>query len=456
MKFRNLGQALLAAVVSTGLALGVTSCANDHTVGYVYVTGTQYNQVGAYKEDNNNGVLTPVTGSPFGSGGTNPQRVVVTSNGRFMYVLNAGTAAAPAADGTLTYAGANISVFSIGGFGQISFQASYNSQGLGTSRIVLDSAGAHLYALDTYEPDPANAGTVTTSTTPGVAANGLNYACQANVGGTNVYYPVGDVTAFSIDSGTGRLTLVNNTQNTSIVYFPIGCNPVDEHITSTFLYAVDKGSETNNTNADAETVFVYAVNATSGVLTTTQNAPLQTGATSITAINSDTANKYIYLLDNTTSTSFPTGALYAYTVGTSGALIAVNGSPTANVSNAGNPIQLLAESKDQFAYTVNAGPAGGTVNGVSDISGYVINATSGQLNQVTTESPYTLSGTVSSPVCIFEDPTNQYLYTAGSADNTIAGRRIDPGTGTLTTLRKASSFAVVGTPSWCTTTSATH
>ena len=38
MKFRNVGQVLLALVVSVGLSFGVTSCTNSYTVGYMYVS----------------------------------------------------------------------------------------------------------------------------------------------------------------------------------------------------------------------------------------------------------------------------------------------------------------------------------------------------------------------------------------------------------------------------------
>ena len=66
MKLRKMGQGALAAVATAGFLLGMTSCSNNHTVGYVYVTGTQYNQIGAYKEDNNQGELHAIDGKHFG------------------------------------------------------------------------------------------------------------------------------------------------------------------------------------------------------------------------------------------------------------------------------------------------------------------------------------------------------------------------------------------------------
>ena len=49
-----------------------------------------------------------------------------------------------------------------------------------------------------------------------------------------------------------------------------------------------------------------------------------------------------------------------------------------------------------------------------------------------------------------EDPSNQYLYTANYADSTVTGAIINSSTGTLTTLRKLTSFAAAGQPTWCT------
>ena len=90
MKFRKFGRIALALAVSLGMGLGVTSCTTDHTVGYLYVTASQYNQISAFRIDHNLGNLTPIPNSPFRSGGVNPVKALVANAGRFLYVLNAG------------------------------------------------------------------------------------------------------------------------------------------------------------------------------------------------------------------------------------------------------------------------------------------------------------------------------------------------------------------------------
>src|SRR5271170_3886396 len=90
MKFRKFGRISLALAVSLGTGLGVTSCSTDHTVGYFYTTGTQFNQISGFRIDNNLGQLTAVSNPPFASGGVNPIKILTANAGKFLYVLNGG------------------------------------------------------------------------------------------------------------------------------------------------------------------------------------------------------------------------------------------------------------------------------------------------------------------------------------------------------------------------------
>ncbi len=435
MKFRKFGQIGLALVVSLGLCFGITSCSVDFTVAFLYVTGSQYNQLGAFRIMNNTGNLVSVQGSPYGSSGTNPVRSLVSSTGRYIYVLNEG---APSTDssGNITYSGSNIAIFSVGGSGNLAFQQAYTSQGTGSIRFGFSSTGTFLYVLDKYMPvknasgDFINASTTqsTTFPCPDPTTPGL-------------WRPVGDLTAFSVDTNTGRLSLITNNQQTDssgtqLTTFPVGCNPIDVKVSAGYIFVTDNGPEP--TTGLTQTVFEYALNATNGQLTLTQNTELTTGATQISAIGSDQASKYIYILD--------TGAnqIFYYTIGTNGLLQAVTGSPTANVASAVNPVALTSDSKSKFLYVANAGPAGGTTNPNSVISAFTI-AANGVLAPV---SPATFN-TGSGPQCILEDPSNQYIYTADSVSNTVTGHVLDPNSGNLTDLRNATSYATVGTPTWC-------
>ncbi len=436
MKFKKFGQIGLALVVSLGLCFGITSCSNNFTVAYLYVTGSQYNQIGGFNILNNTGNLKAVSKSPFGSGGTDPVRAVVSTSGRFLYVLNEG---APTTDasGNVTYKGANIAVFSIGGNGTLAFQQSYTSQGTNSFRLGFSSAGSFLYVLDEYTPQTSAAGDIVTASN--VESDAFPCPDPTTAG---LWHPVGDLTAFSVDNNTGRLSLITNNQvqnpttGAQLTTFPVGCYPIDQKISAGYVFVADNGPEP--VTGLTQTIFEYALNSSTGQLTLTQNSELVTTADKISAINSDQASKYIYVLD--------TGGnqIFYYTIGANGLLQAVTGSPTANTATASNPIALTSDSKTKFLYIANAGPSSGTTNPNSVITGFTI-AANGVLAPIAGGTTPTGSG----PQCVLEDPSNQYIYTADFVSSTVTGHVLDPNSGVLTDLRNSTSYATVGNPTWC-------
>jgi 6-phosphogluconolactonase len=426
MKFSKVGQVLLALVVSFGFIFGVTSCSRSYTIGYLYVTGSQYNQISGFNINNQTGRLSPVHSSPFSSNGTNPIRAIVLSGGRFLYVLNQGDFSAGTAS--------NVSLFEIGGDGVLTFQASYFSQGNDSISMLADSSGTHLYVLDKFSPS---------SDTP----------CTTN----GVSSPVGDVTAFSIDSNTGRLSLITNQQvatstGTQLPYFPIGCFPVEFKLTGGYLFTAQTGAASHG---DSQTVFSYAQSGSTGQLTLTQNAPLQTGATNLTYINTDSAGKYVYLLDAGPVTCGGTAnisQILPFTVGSGGILQSLVGGNTCNDPTAVGPNLLTSDSKTKFLYVTNTGNTN-LNQPFSIITAFTIDPTSGKLAFIPGE-PFKNVG--ADPRCILEDPSNQFIYTAGFNDSTVVGSIIDTNAGTLSPLRVATSYATSGNPTWCVATGRTQ
>lgn len=437
MKLKKSGQVLLALAVSLGLSFGLTSCVNDYTVGYLYVTGSYQNQIGAFKISNNTGNLTNIPGSPFGSGGTNPVREALSSSGRYLYILNAGVAKSTGVgDGNFTYNASNIQMYSIGGDGVLAPQLSFQSSGYGPIRMALSSNGSFLLVLDEYSPA---AGTDTDGN-PLIASTTLRpgMSCQDSSG---LYHPVGDITVFSVDPNTGRLSLVTNAQQVNaagqpLTYFPVGCEPIDFKVTGSAVLTADTKDPVTGNNF---TVFPYAFSSTTGQLTTTQNSEFVTGAASISAIGSDAATKYIYILDPVNN------EIWYYTIGSNGLLSAVSTSPTPNsLTASGNPIQLTTDSKSKFLYIANAGPSTVVGNVTSDITSYSISS-NGAL-QPTAPGEISTGG---GPQCIIEDPSNQWIYTADYDTNTVSGYALDPSSGVLTKLSRGSTFKTVGNPTWC-------
>ncbi|HTZ60967.1 MAG TPA: beta-propeller fold lactonase family protein [Acidobacteriaceae bacterium] len=427
MKFSKFGRITLALVVSLGTGFGVTSCSTDHTVGYFYVTGTQYSQISGYRIDNNLGNLYPVQNSPFGSGGYDPIKALVATAGKFLYVLNAGcgqTGQTACPSGTNpTNAGANISLFTIGGQGGLSFQAAYTSQGNLPISMAVDSSGSHLFVLDSTAPDPTT--------------------CASY--GQSGFVACGDITAFNIDPNTGRLSLITNQtvqkNGTNLTYFPVGSGPINLALTASngYVYVIEKGVA-GSTSDPPQAVFVYA--NSSGQLTLSQNTPIATNAIQLSYIYASA--KYIYLIDAQDGTT--PGYILPYTTGTNGALQSLVGGQVENSGTVANPGPMIVDHQGKFLYLADQGPNLTPSSEASSVSAFFIDPTTGRLTPLATSVPF---GSGSSPQCILEDPSNQYLYTANFADSTVTGAIINSATGTLTNLRKATSFPAAGQPTWC-------
>ena len=432
MKFRKFGQVCLALVVSLGLGFGVTSCSTDHTVGYFYATGTEYQQISGFRIDNNLGQLTATENSPYSSGGVNPTKILVSTAGKFVYVLNAGCGATGQitcpANTPADQTGANISLFTVGGQGGLSFQASYTSQGNQPIAIQADASGTHLFVLDSTVTDP--------TTCVGYVAGNAASIC-------------GDITAFNIDGNTGRLSLITNQQvknsaGTNLTYFPVGSSPINFFLipSGSYIYTIEKG-QSGSTNDPPQGVFVYANSA--GQLTLTQNTPIATNATQLSYIYA--SSRYVYLIDAQDGTT--AGQIIPYTVGTNGALQSLVGGQVANTGTVANPGPMIVDHQNKFLYLTNMGPNLTPSSSASSVSAFFIDPTTGRLTPIATTVPF---GAGASPVCILEDPSNQYLYTANYGSSEITGAIINSSTGTLQTLRKATQFATTGQPTWCTAT----
>lgn len=434
MKFWNLGRVCLALAASLVLIGGMDSCIYDYTNAYVIVTGSQYNQIASYREDNDTGQLRAAPGDPLSSGGQDPIRAVLLNGGRYVYVLNHGKPTVDAS-GNITWTGGNISVFSIGGDGGLSYQLSYPSQGNGSERLALSAGGNYLYVLDEYEPIPGN-----NYYTPGNST--FTPATPCYDAANHVYRPVGDVTVFSIDVNTGRLYLVPNQelQNSSgvdLTYFPLGCNPIDFYEGSGYLYTAEV-SDPNNPTTQGEVVYAYQAGTTGQLLQAPSGSQVISGTQGISVISGSSSGKYIYILDN------PTNTIYTFTSGTNGLLSAISGGSYPNWSGTSGMSALTTDSGTNWLYIANTqSPALGLPN--SAISAFTIAPTTGDLSPMS-EQPF---ATGSGPVCIFEDPSHKYLYTADAGASVITGSEINPTTGILTNLSHGSSFPTVGTPTWC-------
>ena len=419
MKLSRIGRFGMALVVSVAMGLGMTACGGG-TIGYMWVLGTtpnaaagqQSGQIVGYKIDDFTGNLTSAIHSPFSSGGTNPSSIVVKPGGRYVYAVNTGVVgSATTCPSTVkdTVAG-NIAVFSVGGDGTLTYQTSYSSQGCNPVWATTDSTGNFLYVLDQRSP------------AYGTTTNGV----------TNLN---GDVTVFAIAGDTGRLSLVTNAQvknadGTQLPYFEVGPTPVMMRVSSGgCLFTVDQADHT---------VFPYAV-GTAGQLTLTSNSTLEVSGGSvtpfITSINASGSNVFL--------TDAANNLIISYSVGSNCSLNTVTGGSTANLTPGTNPVYSFTDSKGVYLYVLNQSSSNpNTPN--SSISAFTIESNS-QLQPIVggldTNNPYPVG---SGPVCMGEDPTNQYVYISNGVAGTVTGKQINTKTGQLSDLSRGASFPATG------------
>jgi 6-phosphogluconolactonase (cycloisomerase 2 family) len=391
----------------------MTACGGG-TVGYMWVLGTQYNQIAGYKIDNYTGNLTRVPHQPFTSGGANPVSLAVKPGGRYLYVVNKGvTPSSGNASGDLP-CGANggVAEFAVGGTGVLTFQQCFATQGRTPVWASMDPTGGFLYVLDQFAP-----GTDCDSTAP-----------------TNCH---GDITVFSVAEDTGRLTLVpnqqvKNTDGTQLTYFPVGNTPSMMKVAGTgCLFTLDQGDQT---------IFPYAI-GTGGQLTLPTNTVISTGPNRhLTSINGSGSS--IYLTDATATTDSPGGYIRPYTVGTGCSLDTVTGGQVANLPLTSNPTYSMVDSKSAYLYVLNQSTSNSNAPSYSSISAFKIDQTTKRLTPLPGQgNPYP-SG--AGPMCMVEDPSNQYVYTSNYLDGTVTGYRLFNPDGTLSPLKRGSKFTATG------------
>jgi 6-phosphogluconolactonase (cycloisomerase 2 family) len=457
MKFRKFGKTVLTAALGSAIVFSLSSCVYSFTSGYLYVTGTVTATpsgngiISGFKIDNNTGKLNVMHGLPVSSGGANPVRAVLLTGGRFVYVLNRGTNAEGGSTCTVTdpCSNANIQQFVVGGNGILTPQETFYTQGLNPFRLVSDTSGNFLLALDHDAPSNAYCGVVITGAT----------SC-------------GDITVFSVNSNTGRLSLVTNAQLTTatgsqVSYFPVPADPIDFSFATgnVFTLAGAPSASPSAVATTAQTVFPYGYNSSNGQLSSTgQGTPQVITNGAGNPMGQGTAIVYaggrVYVLDNEPITVAVNGVtttspsqILPYTVGSNGALQSATGGAVPDDPNESNPIYLIVESKGKFLYLANQQGANSSTG--AGITAYVIagGTTSSQLS----ENPGSPYGTGANPQCLVEDPSNQYIYTANASDSTITGKLLDPNSGSLRQMSGSTgTFPLTGPASWCFVTGRTN
>jgi 6-phosphogluconolactonase (cycloisomerase 2 family) len=369
------------------------SACGGGTIGFMWVLGTQYNQIAGFKIDDFTGNLTTTVNSPYPSGGSNPVSITLRTGGTYAYVVNKGTGKG---DG-------NVAVFAVGNDGILTFLETYATAGNTPVWAQADGTGNYLYVLDSQAPDFATTGN-------------------------------GDITVFAIDGSTGRLQLVPNQSiktptGTQLTYFEVGPAPTMVRYSGGCLYTLDSGNQT---------IFPYGLGA-GGQLTFEVNSLIPTGTVNMTSINIGGTSLYVTDAGNG---SVP-GTIIPYTTGSNCSLSVQAAGPVTNLPLTSNPVYAITDSKNKYLYVLNHSTTNtNTSTTNSSISAFTIDPSTGRLQPLSdTQNPYSVGN---GPVCMIEDPSNQYIYTSNNIDGTVTGKVINQNTGQLSTLTRGSTFPATG------------
>lgn len=340
------------------------------------------------------------------AGGGSPQSIAVDPNGKFAYVANEGCEAVFS----------NVSMYAIDGTtGTLtSIGPPVDSGDEGAIAVTVDPFGKFVYVANWGEGDTAGSisnyavdattGALTligivNGQCPGLCAP---FSVAVHPSGTFAYVadeggfaPTG-ISMFSIDGTTGALTFMG-TASSGGRAASVAVDPISQ-----FVYATN---DNNSSPAVGNSVSMYTIDATTGVLTSIGTIPAGTNPVSVAV---DPTGKFVYV----TNSSSNDISMYAINT-TTGELTS-----TGTIAAGAGPASVAVDPTGKFAYVVNSGS--------NDVSMYTIDATTGTLAPVGTVA------TGSSPTSVAVHPSGKFAYVTNSDSNTVSMYSIDASTGVLT------------------------
>ena len=242
---------------------------------FAYVVNGQSHSVSAYTVDAEIGNLTPVPGSPFGTG-ISPASVTVDPSGRFVYVAN--------------FSGSSVSGYAVQANGAlVSIIGSPFQAGTLPFFVAMAPSGRFAYVVN------RGSGTVSVHLVDTVTG-ALSQVAGATVatGNTPLYATIhpagnflyvanalsGDISAYAIDQATGLLGPVPGSP------FAAGTQPIQPVVdpSGRFLYVANEGSNVHG----------YAIDASTGALSPLVGSPFAAGSIP-EGIQIDPTGRFVYV-----------------------------------------------------------------------------------------------------------------------------------------------------------------
>ena len=334
-----LQKALVLFLVLASIA-GLVGCGSTSS-HYVYATIPVASQIVAYREDPNSGVLTQISGSPY-SVGQGAISLVLHPSGKFLYVANPGIGGTAEND---------ISLFSIASDGTLTEGKSRTSVAPSASRpqlLVMDSAGAFLYVMNTGSNSisvfsiDGGSGALTQVTSFLIGAPPLNMLLAPS--GNFLYVslasqPNGLIATYSLTAG--QLTLVGTASTAGINPYGLAIDSTGSH-----LYAA-------NNNGLSSSIAVFTIDL-SGLLAQVQGSPINDGFSDPLAMIFDPSGKYLYVANQGSNN------VAAYTIDSVGLPAALTTSTTTNAfATESSPSFLANDPSGKYLLVGNQGTGAG-------------------------------------------------------------------------------------------------
>jgi len=345
--------ALSLLCASLSLCLGCTTTSNQ----YLYATIPASNEIVAYREDPNSGVLTELSVSPI-TAGPGVESIAIHPSKKFLYAANSGEG--------------NVSLFTIGTQGTLTEGSSRTPAGSVPTLLSMDAAGSYLFV--------ANAGSNDISVFS-IGSNGTLSQVAANfpIGMTPLNMKVSPSGGFLYVTGQGGAQ--GYIEVFSVSQGVLGQNPV---IGSPFLagsspygLAIDPaGKYLYTANKVDNTISEFAINA-DGSITPLQNSPIGESFSAPVSLLIDKAGKYLYVANQGSSN------LAGFTIGSDGGLTLLSGSP---FGSGANPSFIATDRGGKYLFVGSQGSS-------SSVQSFSLDTGSGALTSV---QSYSVPGTATS------------------------------------------------------------
>jgi 6-phosphogluconolactonase len=336
---------LQKALVLVFVVASIASCIGCGTTAshYVYTTIPAANQVIAYREDPNSGVLTQIAGSPY-TVGDGARSAVLHPSGKFLYVANPGQLED------------DISLFTIASNGALTEVTPRTSIGPNASQpqlLAMDPAGGFLYVMNTgsnnisvFSIDSTSGALTQVASSPvQIGLQPLNM--QLTPSGNYLYVTTGGnpgfIVGFSVSAGV--LTSIGPPSSSG------GINPNGLTIdpSSTYLYAA-------NTSSNTISIFAISLAGTPpGTLSQVAGSPLATTYTAPVSLILDSKGAFLYVANQGSSNV----AVYSISSSTGLPAVLTTSASTGAFFTEGSPSFLAADPSGKYLFVGNQGSSAG-------------------------------------------------------------------------------------------------